>query len=180
MELTYPQVGATEDGRLPDGYRQVKARARVGRGERVYAAALHALGSFDMQRAAGLRVRTDTAMATVGAKVEFGFGLGPLRMWAPVRVVWVVNEPLRYGYGYGTLPGHPESGEEAFLVTLAPDETVTLEVRAFSRPATWYSRLGRPMAEAVQDRTNHRYRAALVRLATTNAPPSRAGRSSAK
>jgi uncharacterized protein (UPF0548 family) len=176
VELTYPQVGATRDGDLPDGYRQVKARARVGRGERVYAAAVHALGCFDMQRAAGLRVRTEAAMATEGTRVDFGFGLGPLRMWAPVRVVWLVNEPLRYGYGYGTLPGHPESGEEAFLVTLEPDETVTLEVRAFSRPATWYTRLGGPLAAALQDRTNHRYRSALVRLATTNAPPNGAGR----
>jgi uncharacterized protein (UPF0548 family) len=177
VELTYSEVGATRDGDLPDGYRHLKARARVGRGERVYAAAVHALGSFDMQRAAGLRVRTDAAMAAVGAQVEFGFGLGPARLWAPVRVVWVVNEPLRYGYGYGTLHGHPESGEEAFVVSLAPDETVTFEVKAFSRSGTWYSRLGRPVAEAMQDRTNHRYRAALVRLATTNAPPNRAGRS---
>jgi uncharacterized protein (UPF0548 family) len=171
VELTYPEVGATRDGEFPDGYRHLKARARVGRGERVFAAAVHALGSFDMQRAAGLRVRTEVAMATVGARLEFGFGLGPLRLWAPVRVVWVANEPLRYGYGYGTLDGHPESGEEAFVVSLAPDETVTFEVRAFSRPATWYSRLGGPLAEAAQDRTNHRYRAALVRLATTNALP---------
>jgi uncharacterized protein (UPF0548 family) len=171
VELTYPEVGATRDGTLPEGYRHVKARARLGRGERVYAAAIHALGSFDMQRAAGLRVRTDAAMAAVGARVELGFGLGPARLWAPVRVVWVVNEPLRYGYGYGTLAGHPESGEEAFLVSLAPDETVTFEVISFSRPDTWYTRLGGPLAGAAEERTNHKYRAALVRLATTNAPP---------
>ena len=171
MELTYSQVGATRDDKLPDGYRRLRAKARVGRGERVYAAAVHALGSFDMQRAAGLRVRTDAVMAAVGARVEFGFGLGPARLWAPVQVVWVVNEPLRYGYGYGTLPGHPESGEESFMVCLEPDETVTFEVKAFSRPDTWYTRMGRPFAEAAQERTNHRYRAALVRLATTNALP---------
>jgi uncharacterized protein (UPF0548 family) len=171
VELTYPEVGATRDGTLPEGYHQVKARARVGRGERVYAAAIHALGSFDMQRAAGLRVRTDAAMAAVGARIELGFGIGPARLWAPVRVVWVVNEPLRYGYGYGTLPGHPESGEEAFLVSLAPDETVTFQMTAFSRPATWYARLGGFFAEAAQEQINHKYRSALVRLATTNAPP---------
>jgi uncharacterized protein (UPF0548 family) len=173
--LTYAEVGATRGDLFPDGYHHLRARARVGRGERVYAAAVHALGSFDMQRAAGLRVRTGTAMAAVGARVDFGFGLGPVRLWAPVQVVWLVNEPLRYGYGYGTLPGHPEAGEEAFLVSLAPDETVYFEVRSFSRPAAWYAKLGGRVARGAQDRTNHRYRAALVRLATTNALPRRAG-----
>jgi uncharacterized protein (UPF0548 family) len=165
VELTYSAIGATNDGVFPSGYRHVRGRARIGRGEQVYAAAVHALGSFDMQRGSGLKAKTDAAMAAVGVEVEFGFGAGPLRMWAPVRVVWLVNEPLRYGYGYGTLPGHPEDGEEGFLVSLAPDETVWFEVRAFSRPARWFVRLAGPLAALVQDRANDRYRESIHRLA---------------
>jgi uncharacterized protein (UPF0548 family) len=44
-----------------------------------------------------------TARLTVKA-----FGIG---FKAPVRVVYVVDEPTRRGFAYGTLPGHPESGE---------------------------------------------------------------------
>lgn len=165
MELTYSHVGATRDDKLPDGYRRLKAKARVGRGERVYAAAVHALGSFDMQRAAGLRVRTDAGMATVGARVEFGFGLGPARLWAPVQVVWVVNEPLHYGYGYGTLPGHPESGEESFVVTLGEEDQVLFTVRAFTRPGTLLARVAGPVGRIAQRLVAERYVRAMRRLA---------------
>lgn len=38
---------------------------------------------------------------------------------------------------YGTLPGHVESGEEAFLIDLHPDGTVIGRCVAFSRP-DWF------------------------------------------
>ena len=50
----------------------------------------------------------------------------------PCRVVYVVDEPDRRGFAYGTLPGHPESGEELFLVRYDPDtENVYAEVKPF-------------------------------------------------
>ena len=58
--------------------------------------------------------------------------LGPVR--APCRVVYVVDEPDRRGFAYGTLPGHAESGEELFLVRYDPaTDEVYAEVTAFSR-----------------------------------------------
>ncbi|MFP7760650.1 DUF1990 family protein [Marisediminicola sp. LYQ85] len=59
---------------------------------------------------------------------------------ANVRVVYVVNEPDRVGFAYGTLAGHPESGEEAFIVERGDDGSVWLAISAFSRPSTWYWR----------------------------------------
>ena len=70
-------------------------------------------------------------------------------------------EPDRVGFAYGTLPGHPERGEELFAVSLGDDDHVRLEVRAFSRPATWWVRLGAPVGRRVQDRITDRYVAAL-------------------
>jgi uncharacterized protein (UPF0548 family) len=166
VELTYPQVGATRDGALPDGYRRIVARARIGTGPRVFAAAARGLRGLDMHRGAGLKVRCDVPEVAVGTEVTVGFGVGPARLWAPCRVVWVVDEPDRYGYGYGTLPGHPESGEEAFLVSRDSQDAVWFEVRAFSRPDRWFTRLGGPLAHLMQDRVNGQYREALRRLAT--------------
>lgn len=45
-----------------------------------------------------------------------GVGAGPLRLRAPCRVVYTVTESRRRGFAYGTLPGHPECGEEAFVI----------------------------------------------------------------
>lgn len=62
---------------------------------------------------------------------------------------------------YGTLPVHVESGEEAFLIDLAPDGTVTGRVIAFSRHAWWLAKLGGPVARVVQRWANRRYVAGM-------------------
>lgn len=162
MELTYPEVGATRPGgAMPPGYRHVRRRARVGTGERVFAAGARALREWEVFRAAGLAIRAaqPVAVGPVAEGVEFrnGLGVGRLRLWAPCRVVWVADEPGRYGFGIGTLAGHPESGEEAFELTSGSNGVVWFEVRAFSRPARWYSRLGGPIARILQDRVTGRY-----------------------
>ena len=75
----------------------------------------------------------------------------------PVRVVRVVDEPGRRGFAYGTLPGHPERGEESFVVQLADDGTVFFHLRAFSRPARWFTRLGDPVSRRAQTMIAERY-----------------------
>ena len=62
----------------------------------------------------------------------------------------VVNEPRRAGFAYGTLPGHPESGEESFVVEHLADDRVVLCIRAFSRPASWLFRIGYPAVLLMQ------------------------------
>jgi len=77
-------------------------------------------------------------------------------------VVYVVDEPDRRGFAYGTLPGHAESGEELFLVRHDPaTDDVFAVVRAFSRHATWWSRLGSPVTSLVQRVVTTRYLTAV-------------------
>lgn len=52
-----------------------------------------------------------------------GIGAGILTPNAPCQVVYVLDEPDRQGFAYGTLPGQPESGEEAFVIERADDDT---------------------------------------------------------
>ncbi len=61
------------------------------------------------------------------------------------RIVYVSDEvePLpRFGFGYGTLPEHAESGEERFQVEWHDDDSVWYDILAFSRPNQLFSRLG--------------------------------------
>ena len=77
-------------------------------------------------------------------------------------MVYVVDEPDRRGFAYGTLPGHAESGEELFLVRYDPaTENVYADVTAFSRHATWWSRLASPVTSLVQQVVTERYLRAL-------------------
>jgi uncharacterized protein (UPF0548 family) len=83
--------------------------------------------------------------------------VGPAYVLAPCRVVYATLEADRFGFAYGTLPGHPEKGEEAFHVVRDAAGVVTFEIVAFSRPATILVRLGSPIARMVQQRTTRRY-----------------------
>lgn len=88
--------------------------------------------------------------------------IGPFRVSAPCRVVYVVDEPHRRGFAYGTLRGHPESGEEAFLVELRDDGTVWFVLRAFFRPSNSFYRLASPVLRSTQRRFTKRYLRALL------------------
>jgi uncharacterized protein (UPF0548 family) len=164
--LTYPEVGATRAaGPLPPGYRHVRRHAEIGRGPAAFRAVAESLATFGVQRGAGLTVRASADRVAVGVRVTVGIGIGPLRLHAPAEVVWVVSGAREYGWAYGTLPGHPERGEEAWLVSIDDAERVWADIRAFSRPAAWYARLGGPVARLLQDRVTDRYVRALARAA---------------
>ena len=155
--LTYTEVGATA-GPMPSGYHHLHKSSAIGRGRDRFAEAAARGMRWGMLRGAGLRVEATAPVAAVGAEVLVH--LGPVV--APCRVVYVVDEPDRRGFAYGTLPGHAESGEELFLVRYDPaTDTVIAEVIAFSRHATWWSRLGSPVTSLVQRRVTDRYLCAL-------------------
>ncbi|WP_019202788.1 DUF1990 family protein [Tsukamurella sp. 1534] len=164
--FTYSEVGATRPGhRMPGDAHVVRAERVVGRGPEDFAAVRAFILGFGMQRGAGMRVRASTPSAREGtvlvASAPF---LGPLRI--PCRVVYVLDGPRRAGFAYGTLPGHPESGEELFSVELRPDGAVVAVVAAFSRPGRWYTRVGAPAGRLLQAAVTRRYLAAAANAAT--------------
>ncbi|MGQ0482588.1 MAG: DUF1990 family protein [Pseudonocardia sp.] len=160
-ELTYVEVGATRDPDLPAGYHHLERRTRLGHGAEVFDTARAGLLGWAVQRRSGATVYPPDAPPTVGLTVLVGLGLGAVRITARCRVVWVVDEPGRVGFGYGTLPGHPERGEESFVLSTESGGDVWFTVRAFSRPATWYARLGAPVTAMVQRVVTERYLRAL-------------------
>jgi uncharacterized protein (UPF0548 family) len=128
----------------------------VGTGRELFATCAERLMTWQVQTGAGLTVVPGGARAEAGMDVRTSLRLGPFTFTAPCRVVYVVDEEDRKGFAYGTLAGHPERGEELFVVTLV-DDVVTFEVVAFSRPARWWSRLGGPASRLVQRRITERY-----------------------
>ena len=159
-ELTYAEVGATRSV-LPSGYQHLERMRTVGRGAEDFNRAAEAVMTWGVQRGAGLRVDTACERATQGCTVTVRLGVGPLAVSAPCVVVLTVDEPRRRGFAYGTLPGHPERGEELFLVEHRDDDTVRLTIRAFSRPALWWSRASGPAGRLVQRAITARYLRAL-------------------
>ncbi len=81
----------------------------------------------------------------------------------------MLDEPSRAGFAYGTLPGHPERGEEAFVVRLLDDGSVRFDVVAFSRPGSTLTRLAGPIGRAVQYLAAGEYLQALRRYVDAGA-----------
>jgi len=178
LRFSYDVVGSTRYDETPQGYHRLEYRARIGAGSEVFARAGEALLNWRMHRAAGVPMTaTDTPPAigtnTLG-RLGAGMVVGRLRTMSPLglaglavpcRVVWTVDEPDRIGFAYGTLEGHPEAGEESFVVTRDPDG-VHFTIRAYSRAATWYTHLAGPATRKAQLYAARRYAKALERLAT--------------
>ena len=130
-------VGTT-NGQLPSGYTIDHNRVQLGNGESVFQRAVQALKEwkqFDLGWVsivpAGVAVKV---VSTVAVKVR-AFGTWSL---SAARVVYLVEEgrPVRrFGFAYGTLPDHVETGEERFTVEWHEnDDSVWYDILAFSRP----------------------------------------------
>lgn len=163
LRLTYPEVGATT-GAMPTGYDHVRRSAIVGRSRPAFEAGVSALNGWRMHRRAGISVDANSEVAAPGEIVVLGIGWSRLKLHAPCRVVYVVDEPRRRGFAYGTLPGHPECGEEAFFLELDQDETVWLTISAFSKPASRLARIGGPLTKWIQRKATDRYIVAMHSL----------------
>ena len=91
------------------------------------------------------------------------------------RVVYVVDEtgPLsKFGFAYGTLPGHVESGEERFLVewNRNDDDGVWYDIIAFSRPHQLSARLGYTVVRRLQKRFGRDSAASMLRVVSSVVP----------
>jgi uncharacterized protein (UPF0548 family) len=158
QSFTYLPVGGTRGTSYPEGFHHVRTDAQIGYGEVAFRTASEVLMTWRMHAGAGLRVAASSPRVHEGAVVLCR--LGPLRI--PCRVVWVLDEPDAQGFGYGTLPGHPEAGEEAFVVSRRAGD-VRLTVSAYSRPGLLATRLAGPVGRWGQRLMLGRYAAALRR-----------------
>ena len=135
----------------------------VGSSGRDFELARERLLSWQMHRDAGVDVLDAPDAVSPGARARLRIRvLGVIRVDGPVEVTGVVDEPTRAGFTYRALPGHPERGEEEFLLERLDDGRIGFTVRGESAPALWWSRLGGPITRRVQRRVIDRYLASLL------------------
>jgi uncharacterized protein (UPF0548 family) len=175
---SYVGVGATADeSAIPPGYVIDRMRVTLGRGESIFAATkqgLAAWSQFDLGWCEAWPRTTPIRTGEVVAVVAWAMGL----CWTNAsRIVYVVDEPagqgddatIKFGFAYGTLPGHVEMGEELFLVEWnRATDVVTYSILAFSRPRQPLARLGRPLVRRLQRRFREDSAAAMERYVQRN------------
>jgi uncharacterized protein (UPF0548 family) len=151
--FSYQEVGTTREG-APGGYNIDRHRIELGRGEDVFERARAAIREWKMFAAPWIRlcwpgVPIQTG-STVGVLVSH-FGIWSLNA---ARIVYVIDDrgdTQRFGFAYGTLPGHAEIGEERFTVEFRQDGSVWYQIYAFSRPRG-LARCAYPISRALQRR----------------------------
>ena len=83
------------------------------------------------------------------------------------RVLYSVgslNDVARFGFAYGTLTNHAESGEELFEVFLDPQtDDVKYRIRAASWPQVMLTHLGQPIVRLLQARFRRDSATAMIR-----------------
>jgi len=155
LDFSYAAVGATA-AVPPSGYVVDRTRIQLGSGEQVFKAARLAFERWEQFRLGWVEAApTDLPIrpGEVIAVVAQVFGVWVLNA---CRVVYAVDEagPIcRFGFAYGTLPDHAESGEERFLIEWnRADDSVWYDILAFSRPRHPLARLGYPLTRRFQRR----------------------------
>jgi uncharacterized protein (UPF0548 family) len=140
--LSYGAVGLTRPGdevwsEFPEGYRRHAVTVRLGHGAACWDEVSSAVLDWQVKIRSGFAVEalTDGIRVREGADYRLTAFVGPFTVREPVRVTAVVDRPTRCGFAYGTLGGHPVSGEEAFIVHRDADGLVRLTLRSLTRPA---------------------------------------------
>ena len=166
LDFTYPAVGATA-AMPPAGYVVDRTRIKLGEGAKAFAVAKAALGRWEQFRLGWVEPRPPETPIQAGQVVAVIARLLGLWWLNACRIVYVVDEqgPVqRFGFAYGTLPEHAESGEERFTVEWhEQDDAVWYDILAFSRPQQLLARWGYPLARRLQRRFARDSAAAMQR-----------------
>jgi uncharacterized protein (UPF0548 family) len=173
LPFSYGAVGATATA-PPAGYVVDRTLIKLGEGESVFRAATAALRRWEQFRLGWVEASSpDTPIQPGEVVAVMGRALGWWWLNA-CRVVYVVDEsgPVgMFGFAYGTLPGHVESGEERFLIEWdRGDDAVWYDILAFSRPNHVLTRLGYPVVRRLQKRFGRDSAATMFRVVNSTAP----------
>jgi uncharacterized protein (UPF0548 family) len=173
LDFSYPAVGATATS-PPAGYVTDRTRIILGSGEPIFLAAKAALQRWEHFRLGWVEPWPPETPIQSGEVVAIMAWTAALWTLNCCRIVYVVDEsgPVsKFGFSYGTLPGHVESGEELFQIEWDQNtNSVCYDILAFSRPNHFLTRLGYPLVRHTQKRFGRDSAAAMFRAVNSSSP----------
>lgn len=158
-DLTYADIGAT-DSEPPPGYVVDHNRIELGRDWEAAKQAIREWKMFDFDWVDIFSKNTPIEMGQTVAVLIRHFGVYSLNA---ARIVYTIDESDRFGFAYGTLEDHGESGEERFMVERDNDGAVWYDLKAFSRPNHVFAKLGYPVVRMLQKQFGHDSKQAMFR-----------------
>jgi uncharacterized protein (UPF0548 family) len=169
LPLSYAPTGIVRDTSV--GYEFDEALVPIGRGKADFERAKAALLTWKHFQIGWVETFPRQAPVAVGTVVAVL--IRHLGFWSlnGCRVLYRVGSPedgTRFGFAYGTLTNHAETGEELFELFIDPRrEDVMYRIRAVSWPQATLARVGQPIVRALQARFRS-HSAAAMRRAIAN------------
>ncbi len=149
QHYSYQEVGQTRH-EPPQNYDNDHHSINLGTGEAVWQQAKIALQQWQQFPPSWTQIYPANAPLYKGTTVAVVFKIFGTWWTNSARIVYDFDENNRYGFAYGTLPGHVEKGEEVFWIERDQAGLVSYHIKAFSKPAHWLIWLGYPVARAFQ------------------------------
>lgn len=172
LPFSYSAVGSTATI-PPAGYVVDRTRIELGEGQAVFNSAKAALQRWQQFQLGWVEVWSPKSPLDPGSVVAImGWAVG---LWwlNSCRIVYSVNESgavTKFGFAYGTLPNHVESGEERFLIVWdRATNKVCYDILAFSKPNHFLARLGYGMVRSKQKRFGRDSAAVMFRAVNESA-----------
>jgi uncharacterized protein (UPF0548 family) len=167
--FSYPEVGATLKGEVPERYNLDRNRVRLGEGSGTFERACSALFDWKMFDIGWVELLHPAAPISPGQTVLVLARTCSLYSLSATRVIAMIDDdsggPMRRrGFSYGTLQHHVERGEERFSIEHhREDDSVWYDILAFSIPQHLFARVGYPLSRAAQRRFAVDSKAAMLR-----------------
>jgi uncharacterized protein (UPF0548 family) len=163
--FSYAEVGATRELGRPAGFLNYDHnRVELGQGAEVWERAKAAIRRWTMFEHSLTQIFWPDTPIVAGSSVGMLAHHLEFHSLSACRIVYVIDEPTRFGFAYGTLAAHAEAGEERFLAERdRSTDVVTYDLYAFSRPRALLARLGAPYARSLQREFVKLSKAAMVK-----------------
>jgi uncharacterized protein (UPF0548 family) len=177
LPFSYEQVEATRVGDSPPaGYNRDHNRVMLGSGRQTFLRACEAVRRWKMFNLGWVKLLWPTIAVEPGNVVGVLASTCGLLTLNACRIVYTIDDSpevtdfatARYGFAYGTLPGHLERGEERFSVEWrrpdrGGDDSVWYDILAISRPRHPLAIAGYPLARVFQKRFARDSKQAMLR-----------------
>jgi uncharacterized protein (UPF0548 family) len=155
---SYQGVGATANS-PPPSYVVDRYQGELGQGQETFEAACQALRRWEHFNLSWVRATPNTTPIEPGQVICVIARIFGLWWLNACRIVYIIDETTKqdgaefknFGFAYGTLPDHAETGEERFRIQWnRKNDNVTYDIFAFSRPNHLLAKLGYPLVRRVQ------------------------------
>ncbi|MBX9666671.1 MAG: DUF1990 domain-containing protein [Candidatus Obscuribacterales bacterium] len=168
VSFNYPEQGMTAWADPPEGYVIDHNRVLMGSGRSTFDKAVAVLRRWEQFNVGwvgvanpGLPLEKDAVNAVIAS-------LPLLSVTCACRIVYTINSneasAASFGFAYGTLPGHPECGEERFLIEWkTDDDSVWYDIYALSKAGLFLVSATYPITRMLQRRFAKDSMAAMVR-----------------